>query len=93
MPFRYGGEEFTVILPDTNYEDAIIVAERIRKAVAQNVFYPFTLDGQRDVVSKTVSIGITEFHSQDDMKSFVKRADNALYKAKKQGRNMLVHLV
>jgi len=93
MPFRYGGEEFTVILPETNHEDAIIVAERIRKAVAQNVFYPFTLDGQPDVVSKTVSIGITEFREQDDMKSFVKRADNALYQAKKQGRNMLVHLV
>ncbi len=93
MPFRYGGEEFTVILPDTNHEDAIIVAERIRKAVAQNVFYPFTLNGQPDVVSKTVSIGITEFREQDDMKSFVKRADNALYQAKKLGRNMLVHLV
>jgi diguanylate cyclase (GGDEF)-like protein/PAS domain S-box-containing protein len=93
MPFRYGGEEFTVILPETNHEDAIIVAERIRKAVAQNVFYPFTLDGQPDVVSKTVSIGITEFREQDDMKSFIKRADNALYQAKKQGRNMLVHLV
>lgn len=92
MPFRYGGEEFTVILPDTNHEDAIIVAERIRKAVAQNVFYPFTLDGQPDVVSKTVSIGITEFREQDDMKSFVKRADNALYQAKKRGRNMFVHL-
>lgn len=93
MPFRYGGEEFTVILPDTNHEDAIIVAERIRKAVAQNVFYPFTLDGQPDVVSKTVSIGITEFRDKDDMKSFVKRADNALYQAKNRGRNMLVHLV
>ncbi|MBM4146928.1 MAG: diguanylate cyclase [Nitrospira sp.] len=93
MPFRYGGEEFTVILPDTNHEDAIIVAERIRKAVAQNVFYPFTLDGQPDVVSKTVSIGITEFRDMDDMKSFVKRADNALYQAKNRGRNMLVHLV
>jgi diguanylate cyclase (GGDEF)-like protein/PAS domain S-box-containing protein len=93
MPFRYGGEEFTVILPDTNHEDAIIVAERIRKAIAQNVFYPFTLDGWPDVVSKTVSIGITEFREQDDMKSFVKRADNALYQAKNRGRNMLVHLV
>jgi diguanylate cyclase (GGDEF)-like protein/PAS domain S-box-containing protein len=93
MPFRYGGEEFTVILPDTNYEDAIIVAERVRKSVAQNVFYPFTLDGQPDIVSKTVSIGITEFREQDDMKSFVKRTDNALYQAKKQGRNMIVHLV
>ncbi|MFA6055068.1 MAG: CBS domain-containing protein [Thermodesulfovibrionales bacterium] len=93
MAFRYGGEEFTVILPDTKYEVAIVVAERIRKAVAQNVFYPFTLEGQPDVVSKTVSIGITEFHIQDDMKSFVKRADNALYQAKRRGRNMLVHLL
>jgi diguanylate cyclase (GGDEF)-like protein/PAS domain S-box-containing protein len=93
MPFRYGGEEFTVILPDTNHEDAIIVAERIRKAVAQNVFYPFTLEGQPDVVGKTVSIGITQFRDQDDMKSFIKRADNALYQAKNRGRNMIVHLV
>ncbi len=93
MAFRYGGEEFTVILPDTKYEVAIVAAERIRKAVAQNVFYPFTLEGQPDVVSKTVSIGITEFHIQDDMKSFVKRADNALYQAKRRGRNMLVHLL
>src|SRR4030066_9306 len=61
MAFRFGGGEFAVLLPDTKHEDAIIVAERIRKSVAQTVFYPFTLNGQPDVVSKTVSIGVTEF--------------------------------
>jgi len=93
MAFRYGGEEFTVILPETKSEDAIIVAERVRKAVSHTVFYPFTLDGQPDVVNKTISIGITEFHMEDDMKSFIKRADNAMYLAKKKGRNMVVHLI
>jgi two-component system cell cycle response regulator len=93
MAFRFGGEEFTVILPETKHEDAIIVAERIRKAVAQAVFYPFTLDGHPDIVSKTVSIGVTEFHLEDNIKSFLKRVDNAMYQAKKDGRNMVVHLV
>ncbi len=93
MAFRYGGEEFTVLLPDARHEDAIIVAERIRKAVAANVFYPFTLDGQPDIVSKTVSIGVTEFHVEDNIKSFLKRVDNAMYQAKKSGRNMVIHLI
>lgn len=93
IAFRYGGEEFTVILPETNHEDAMIVAERIRKAVAQTMFYPFTLDGQPDIVSKTVSIGTTEFHQEDTLKSFLKRADNAMYQAKKSGRNVVVYLL
>lgn len=93
MAFRYGGEEFAVLLPDAKHEDAIIVAERIRKAVAANVFYPFTLDGQPDIISRTVSIGVTEFHVEDNIKSFLKRVDNAMYQAKKRGRNMVVHLI
>ena len=93
MAFRFGGEEFAVLLPDTKHEDAIIVAERIRKAVAANVFYPFTLDGQPDIVSKTVSIGVTEFHVEDNIKSFLKRVDNAMYQAKKSGRNMVIYLI
>jgi diguanylate cyclase (GGDEF)-like protein/PAS domain S-box-containing protein len=93
MAFRYGGEEFAVLLPDTKHEEAIIVAERIRKTVAQTIFYPFTLDGQPDVVNKTVSIGVTEFRHEDNMKSFLKRVDNALYQAKKSGRNIVVHLM
>lgn len=82
-----------IVLPETGHEDAIIVAERIRKAVAKTVFYPFTLDGQPDIVSKTVSIGVTEFHLEDDVKSFLKRVDIALYHAKRSGRNMVVHLM
>jgi len=93
MAFRFGGEEFAVLLPDTKHDDTIIVAERIRKAVAANVFYPFTLDGQPDIVSKTVSIGVTEFHIEDNKKSFLKRVDNAMYQAKKSGRNMVIHLI
>ncbi len=93
IAFRYGGEEFTVILPETNHEDAMIVAERIRKAVAQTLFYPFTLNGQPDIVSKTVSIGTTEFNHEDTLKSFLKRADNAMYQAKKSGRNVVVYLL
>jgi diguanylate cyclase (GGDEF)-like protein/PAS domain S-box-containing protein len=93
MAFRYGGEEFIVLLPETKYNDAIIVAERIRKAVAQTVFYPFSLDGHPDIISKTVSIGVTEFLHNDDIKSFLKRVDNAMYQAKKTGRNMVIPLM
>ncbi len=93
MAFRYGGEEFIVLLPETKHEAAIIAAERIRKAVAQTVFYPFTLNGHPDVVNKTVSVGVTEFHLEDNVKSFLKRVDNAMYEAKKSGRNKVVRLI
>ena len=93
MAFRYGGEEFSVLLPETRSPDAIVVAERIRRSVATTEFYPFTLDGHPEIVTKTVSIGITEFHPHDDMKSFVIRTDNAMYQAKKSGRNKVVHLI
>ena len=93
MAFRYGGEEFSVLLPETRSPDAIVVAERIRRTVATTEFFPFTLDGHPEIVTKTVSIGITEFHPHDDMKSFVIRTDNAMYQAKKSGRNRLVHLI
>ncbi len=93
MAFRYGGEEFTILLPETAYDEAIVVAERIRKSVSETVFHPFTLDGELEIVKKTVSIGITELNPYDDMKSFVVRADNAMYQAKKSGRNKIVHLL
>jgi len=92
MAFRYGGEEFAVILPDAHSKEAVKVAERIRKAVGKTVFYPFTLDGQPDITSRTVSIGVTEFHTKDTIKSFLKRVDNAMYTAKTKGRNEVVHL-
>jgi diguanylate cyclase (GGDEF)-like protein/PAS domain S-box-containing protein len=93
MAFRYGGEEFTVLLPETNCDNALIVAERIRKSVLETVFYPFTLDGKPEVINMTVSIGATEFNLEDNEKSFLKRADNAMYQAKNSGRNTVVHLL
>ena len=83
---RFGGEEFIVLMPDTNLSDAYIVAERIRTVVEK----PFILLG--NVVNKTVSIGIAQVHDSDleDINLFVKRADKCLYEAKNSGRNKVV---
>jgi len=83
---RYGGEEFTVILPDTTGNDAITVAERIRQNFAAHDFYP--RNGER--VNKTVSLGITELQADDTPNSFLKRADKNLYQAKESGKNRYV---
>ena len=83
---RYGGEEFTVILPDTTGEDAIMVAERIRQNFAEHDFYPRS--GEK--VNKTVSLGITELQADDTPNSFIKRADKNLYQAKESGKNRYI---
>lgn len=75
---RFGGEEFVIILPGTDEEGAIAVAERIRKAIES---YPFP---HRKV---TASLGITLAKSGDSVKSLLERADRALYQAKKEGKN------
>lgn len=81
---RYGGEEFISILPDTDIEGAIIIAERLREKVSNKVFYVEEIE-----LSITISIGVTEFkvNSDDDGIQIKKRADLAMYKAKKNGRN------
>ena len=83
---RYGGEEFVVILPDTPSDGAEVVAERIRTAFAAVIFRP----GDGKNVSKTISLGVTQFHQDEDMESFIKRADANLYRAKESGRNKVV---
>ncbi len=80
---RFGGEEFCVVLPDTDCDGAIYAAERIRKAVEETVIKAY--DAQ---VKATVSIGVATFPDQaksDD--ELIDKADWALYRAKKQGRN------
>lgn len=85
MVGRIGGEEFVVIMPDTNADEGYIVAERIRQNVSESQFFsgelslPFTL---------TVSIGLYEF-TQDDhsFEHALSKADSALYEAKGAGRN------
>lgn len=80
--YRTGGEEFSILLPDTNLSDAEHLAERVRKAIAE---FDFDKVGQ-----VTISLGVTMFNcSEDDETSFVKRADIALYQAKKAGRNQV----
>jgi diguanylate cyclase (GGDEF)-like protein len=81
--YRYGGEEFTVILPETTAEEAKTVAQRIRASLEEVVFNP-----QPDVeVFKTISIGLTEYFFKEELTRFIKRADEAMYRSKQKGRN------
>jgi two-component system cell cycle response regulator len=83
---RYGGEEFTLILPVTSGKDAVVVGERIRKAFAAEAFYP--VPGQK--VQKTVSIGIAEYRKDEEGGSLLERTDANMYEAKKSGKNRYV---
>ena len=83
---RYGGEEFTVILPEISLENARQVAERIRKNFAARVF---TI-GNEPEVSATVSIGLAQYSRGEDAQGLIRRADGALYQAKHEGKNRVV---
>ncbi len=83
---RYGGEEFTVILPATISKNAITVAERIRLNFAVHDFCP----NNGEKVNKTVSLGLTQFRPDDTPDSFLKRADKNLYQAKESGKNRYI---
>lgn len=81
---RVGGEEFSVILPDCSKENALITAEKLRKAVETHIFI---LPGNKRI-SITVSIGLASYPDTTvDIDSIIKEADSALYKAKQSGRN------
>lgn len=81
---RYGGEEFALILPGTDLNGALQVAERIRGAVSA---YPFKPSPDYPGVTLSVSIGVTACQEQHNIKDLVEAADKALYQAKKFGRN------
>jgi diguanylate cyclase len=83
---RFGGEEFVVILPETDQEGALTVAEKLRKCI-ENA--RFSYRGQR--LYLTICIGCTALQSSDtDAKTLFNRADAALYQAKESGRNRVV---
>jgi two-component system cell cycle response regulator len=85
---RLGGEEFVVVMPETDLAIANAVAERLRAAVAREPF-PLRERGQR--LSITVSVGVTAASSHDDDRDkMLRRADDALYAAKTRGRNCVV---
>lgn len=82
---RYGGEEFSVVLPETDAEGAFVVAEKVREAVASHSFAD--ADGNRGV-RVTVSIGLATFPSSaEDREALLRQADDALYQAKHLGRD------
>ena len=83
--YRYGGEEFTVILPETAGEEARTVAQRIRAALEAEPFSPE--DDQ--AVTVTISIGATEYCPNEALPTFIQRADQAMYRSKRCGRNMV----
>ncbi len=80
--YRYGGEEFTVILPETTGEEAFKVGERVRNTVEKEKFIP-----NSDIVSITISVGVTQYRYEESVKELVKRTDQAMYKSKENGRN------
>lgn len=87
---RYGGEEFLLLLPFTKLEEAKNVAERLRAAV-QNTYVDISkLHSESDKINVTISLGVSEYKSEDAEKSFIMNADRALYEAKEAGRNRVV---
>jgi len=83
---RYGGEEFCCLLPETGMPAAIMVAERFREAIEkhENNF-------DDNVIKVTISLGVAEFRSSmESAHELVKNADNALLRAKREGRNRVV---
>ncbi|HEY9842068.1 MAG TPA: GGDEF domain-containing protein, partial [Candidatus Obscuribacterales bacterium] len=87
MAVRYGGEEMAVILPNTNAENAAIVAEKIRRTIASLQLYD--LEG-RPIRQITASIGVAQYEPDDqNFEEIIRRADEALYRCKHAGRNCI----
>jgi two-component system cell cycle response regulator len=84
---RYGGEEFVVVMPETDVGVATMVAERVRRRIASE---PFAIQQGARTVELTISVGIAGVTAADDAASVIKRADQALYRAKRDGRNRVV---
>ena len=81
--YRYGGEEFTILLPMTTSADGAVTAERIRTEFKKETFSP--APGQD--VHVTVSIGLAQYKPQEEMKTFVHRVDQLMYQGKKNGKD------
>jgi two-component system cell cycle response regulator len=85
---RYGGEEFVIVMPETDMAVATMVAERLRRRIATE---PFPIQQGARTITVTISIGIAALASSSDgAAQILKRADQALYRAKRDGRNRVV---
>ncbi len=83
--YRYGGEEFTVILPETGVKDAALVAERIRKGIESEEFD--IKEGEKATL--TASVGVGQYRRKENFMDLLKRIDKHMYEAKRQGKNMV----
>lgn len=86
IAFRYGGEEFVALLPETPERGGVLVGERIRKSFAEHTFNPADGTGP---LHCTLSIGVAELDGNERPKAFVRRTDQALYQAKAKGKNQV----
>ena len=84
---RFGGEEFVIIFPDTNLDEAIRVAESVRAAVALETM---AMDDGRKLPSVTISMGVAELQEGQTVPTILKIADAAMYRAKRAGRNRVL---
>ncbi len=81
---RFGGEEFSVLLPETSLQNAVTIAERLRERISETD--PVIIDN-KELAKVTVSIGVAEFKPGDSLETMIASADAAMYQAKKAGRN------
>src|SRR5579872_2024026 len=84
---RLGGEEFVVVMPETALSAAVMVAERLRRSVANE---PFLIHTAGDRIPVTISLGVAVARQGDTVDTLLQRADDALYQAKNGGRNKVV---
>lgn len=82
---RYGGDEFTVILQETSLSNATMLAERLRRQIAE--LPPIEVTDGKEAPAISLSIGVGELHGGDTSLDWIKRADSALYQAKRGGRD------
>ena len=83
---RYGGEEFAVVLPETDLNGGVAIAEELRTLVQD---HSFVFEQER--ISVTVSLGVATLREDNDVTSFIKSADERLYAAKRDGRNRVCY--
>lgn len=86
--YRYGGEEFSVLLPETDWPEAYEVAEKLRKKIAA---LEVATDGDAAAITTTISMGVASFsHDSLALENLISAADEALYNAKESGRDKVV---
>ena len=87
--YRYGGDEYTIILPATSGKEAATAAERINNAIKSEKFYP---NPDLKPLTITISAGVTQYFNNEELTTFIHRTDQAMYLSKKQGRDKVTTL-